>query len=109
MLAPEDEKDLQLVEVDMHRYLAFAEGFLENTRDELNTMEREYLPLSGAYMAFIMGVRFLTDHLQGDVYFKTSFPGENLQRAEEQFALFDTFAAARDEMLALATRVLTSR
>jgi thiamine kinase-like enzyme len=86
-LAAEDEADLQLVEIDLDRYKAYLSGYLDATKDLLTKEERTYLPLSGAYMAFIMGVRFLTDHLAGDVYYKTHFPEHNLQRAKCQLKL----------------------
>lgn len=58
------------------------------------------------YVALMLGVRFLTDHLAGDVYFKTSHPGQNLERAKEQFEIFDAFVSHAAEMREIATRVL---
>jgi Ser/Thr protein kinase RdoA (MazF antagonist) len=87
--APEDEQDLHLVALDRDRYRAFSSGYMEATSDTLSKIEKEYLPLSGAYMAFIMGVRFLTDHLNGNVYYKVHYPGHNLARAKNQLKLTD--------------------
>jgi hypothetical protein len=85
--AKEDEKDLNNIAVDLHRFEAFASGYLENTRNLLTSIEIDYLALSGPLFSYIMGVRFLTDHLNGDTYYKISFDGQNLQRAQSQFEL----------------------
>lgn len=86
-VAPEDEPDLGKVDIDLSRFEAFATGYLEATRDTLTATELKYLARSGALLSYLMGVRFLTDYLQRDVYYKTSFKGHNLQRAKSQLAL----------------------
>ena len=58
----------------------------------------EHLVAAPAYLAFMLGLRFLTDHLSGDVYFSVPEHGDNLQRAREQFALFHGFEANRSLM-----------
>lgn len=85
--AAEDEKDIDKIQVDLDRFRAFANGYLEVTRDILTPLEMEYLPLSGAMLAYIMGIRFLTDHLMGDVYYKIHHPQHNFQRARAQLTL----------------------
>lgn len=85
--APEDEPDLQKIQVDLERFQAFAEGYLAPSRDILSPLELKFLPLSGAMLAYIMGIRFLTDFLQGDVYYKTHFTDHNFQRATAQLDL----------------------
>ncbi len=84
---PEDEPDLNKIQIDSARFRAFAEGYLSQTASLLNPIEIQYLGLSGALMAYIMGVRFLTDYLMGDVYYKIHFPEHNLQRAISQLTL----------------------
>ncbi|MCP9236946.1 phosphotransferase enzyme family protein [Lewinella sp. JB7] len=91
--AGEDEADLSLVTVDLEKFRAFSAGYLEVTRDVLSATELRYLGLSGAYMTFIMGVRFLTDFLSGDVYYKISSPDHNLLRARNQLRLTQEFLA----------------
>ncbi|MFY0686536.1 MAG: aminoglycoside phosphotransferase family protein [Cyclobacteriaceae bacterium] len=95
---PEDEPDLQRVEVDPYRYQAFKEGFMEPTADWLTSYEQEYLPISGAYMSFIMSVRFLTDHINGNIYYKVNFPEQNLQRARCQLKLAEDFWKRRKDL-----------
>lgn len=85
--AEEDETDLSLVHFDMDKFEAFTSGFLEATRDILMPIEIEYLGISGALLAYIMGVRFLTDYLQGDVYYKIKHPHHNLDRSKVQLEL----------------------
>ena len=85
--AEEDEEDLNLVQFDMNKYEAFAAGYLETTRDILSLVEIQNLGISGALFAYIMGVRFLTDYISHDVYYKIGYPTQNINRARCQFEL----------------------
>ena len=85
--AAEDEMDLQLVTLDRNRFFAYKEGYLEGAKDELSISEIQFLPLSGAYMAFIMGLRMLTDFMEGNRYYKINYPNHNLDRCKNQFKL----------------------
>lgn len=84
MTADEDEKDLSLVMVDDKIYESFFNGYLDAAGMKLTHEELLSLPKAGAYMAFIMGVRFLTDFNNGDIYYKTRYPEHNLDRARCQ-------------------------
>jgi hypothetical protein len=64
---------------------ALAEGYLAEMGGELTGVERELLPMAGPVHTFEDGIRFLTDHLAGDVYFRVDRPGRNLARARTQF------------------------
>lgn len=85
--AAEDEPDPARVSCDMALLEAFARGFLEETGPHLTPREWETLSLAGKTMTFIIGLRFLTDYLQGDTYFKTHRPDHNRDRCRAQFAL----------------------
>ena len=85
--AAEDETDLTLVHVDPAMYRAFASGFLAACRDSLTPTEIETLPWGAKLMTLENAVRFLTDHLNGDVYFRIHRPGHNLDRCRAQLAL----------------------
>lgn len=85
--ADEHELDLQKVDVDLAMINAFAEGYIEPTKKLLSDEEMDILPKSGIYMSFIMGLRFLTDYLQGNKYYKVDFPDHNLHRARCQLHL----------------------
>ncbi len=83
----EDEKDLNKVNFDLDLFDIYAKGFLEGCGDTLTKAEIEYLPLGAKLMTLECGIRFLTDYLEGDVYFKTTRDGQNLDRARTQFKL----------------------
>ncbi len=85
--AAEDECDLSRVEVRLPIFEALVEGYLEYASGFLNEAERAHLVFAGRLMTYEVGIRFLTDFLQGDVYFKTKRPMHNLERARNQFAL----------------------
>lgn len=85
--ASEDETDLSGVFFRRENIAAFTRGFLDSLGGSLTERERELLPFSIKLMTLECGIRFLTDHIRGDVYFKTDHPGHNLARARNQFAL----------------------
>jgi len=85
--ALEDETDLNKVKFNFDHFRSFSEGFLEKSGDCLNEFEIKALPFSAKYMTFLIGLRFLTDYLNGDVYYKTLYDNHNLIRAKVQFKL----------------------
>lgn len=88
---PEDEKNLDLVYFKSNYYNAYKKGFLEALQDDLSTLELEHLPLGAKTMIFIMALRFLTDFLNGDIYYKTAYSTHNLVRSKNQFKLIESF------------------
>ncbi len=85
--ADEDEKDLSKVFFDMEKFKAFTKGYLMETKDKLTYSELSLMAYSVELMTYECGIRFLTDYLNGDVYFKTKYEDHNLDRARAQFAL----------------------
>lgn len=85
--AAEDETDLDKVWFDEACYEAFAKGYLSEVKDSLTPAELELLPLSVKLMTYECGIRFLTDYLNGDTYFKIHREHHNLDRARNQFKL----------------------
>ena len=85
--AAEDEADLTRIDVDPVLFEAIVRGYLETAGDMLNPTERAHLLAAGLTIVFEQGVRFLTDYLSGDVYYKIEHPEHNLQRCRAQFAL----------------------
>jgi aminoglycoside phosphotransferase (APT) family kinase protein len=83
----EDNPDASQMHVVLPYFRALVEGYLESAGSVLNAVERAHLGFAGKLLAFETGLRFLTDHLQGDVYFRIKRPGHNLDRARTQFAL----------------------
>lgn len=96
--AAEDERDLDLVNFNLGYYKAYVQGFLEEIGDSLTPLEKQYLPLAAKTMVFIMALRFLTDYLNNDIYYKTEYPEHNLNRSKNQFKLIDSLSGQFEEM-----------
>jgi aminoglycoside phosphotransferase (APT) family kinase protein len=96
--AAEDERDLARVEARLPFFEALVEGYVAATRSFLVPAESAHLAFSGRLITFEIGMRFLTDFIEGDVYFKTKRPGHNLERARNQFALLRSLEAQRATM-----------
>lgn len=96
--AAEDERDLSLVEIDLNLFDALARGFWREAGKFLTDQEKQLLPFSAKLMPLTIGVRFLTDHLSGDVYFKVNRPGQNLDRCRVQFRLIESIARNEDRL-----------
>ncbi len=94
----EDEADLTKVNIDLALFEAYARGYLGVVGKSLWPAETAHLAFSAKYMTYLIGLRFLTDHLNGDHYFKTGFPGHNLQRARAQFKLLQSMEEHFGEM-----------
>ncbi len=85
--AAEDETDLSLVRFDTVYFQALVEGYLSEAACFLTPEESELIAEAGRYMTQIMGLRFLTDYLEGDIYYKIGREGHNLDRCRNQIAL----------------------
>ena len=96
--APEDEKNLDLVYMNIDLFREFAKGYLTVAAKFLTEKELPTLAIGSALMTFECGIRFLTDYLQGDTYFKTSYEGQNLDRCRTQFKLVADMEGKMDEM-----------
>lgn len=86
---PEDSPDLDSLQLNFSYEKDFLSGYLEVANPWITDTERQLLSLSGPYMALIMGIRFLTDYLNGNVYFTCDYPTQNLVRARNQLALVE--------------------
>jgi len=98
--ANEDEPDLSKVSINMEYFKAFARGFLQETKEVLRPEEIKHLAFSARLMTFIIGLRFLTDYLNGDTYFKTAYEQHNLVRTRVQFRLLESMEGHATEMQA---------
>ncbi len=94
--ALEDEKDLSKMTIDLELFRIFTKGFMESC--DLTEAEIKALPLGAKIMTLECGVRFLTDHIDGDHYFTIHRPGQNLDRARTQFKLVAEMEAHWEEM-----------
>ncbi len=103
--APEDEKNLDLVQFSLPLYREYAEGFLSECGGNLNPHEIATLPEGAWAMTLECGVRFLTDYLQGDVYFRTHREGHNLDRCRTQFKLVAEMERHWEEMAEIISKL----
>ena len=101
----EDERDLTRVGVELPLFEALARGYLAETADFLTPTERRYLPFSGQLIAYELGLRFLTDHLEGDVYFKIRREGQNLDRCRAQFKMVESIQQHQEQMVRMVEEI----
>lgn len=87
--AAEDEQDLSKVSCDMDLYDIYAKGYIEGCGGKLTEREIDLMPMGAKAMTFECGMRFLTDYLQGDTYFKIHRENHNLDRCRTQFKLVE--------------------
>ena len=97
----EDEKDLSKVNFDIELYEVYTRGFLEGAQGSLTEGELEYLPWGARLMTLECGIRFLTDFLDGDHYFRIHYPEQNLDRCRTQFKLVKDMEEQFDAMAAV--------
>ena len=98
-LAAEDEVDASKAGLDLEMYQAYLRGYLE-TCPSLTAQELKRLPDGARLMTLECGLRFLTDYLQGDPYFATTRPGQNLDRCRTQMGLVQDMENQWDAMAA---------
>ena len=101
----EDETDLSKVNFDNGAFEAFAKGFCSETADSMTEMEKELLPFSVKLLTYECGIRFLTDYLEGDTYFKIHRPEHNIDRARNQFKLVADLDKKEEELLKIVKQL----
>ena len=103
--ATEDEADPGRVRVDLDVFRELARGFIQALKGGLDDAEIGLLAFAAKLLPYTIGLRFLGDHMSGDVYFKTAKPGHNLQRARAQFALLADMERHFSEMEDIISRL----
>ena len=103
--AVEDETDLSKVSLDLDLFALYAKGFIEGCNGSLTQTEIELLPVGAMMMTYECGIRFLTDYLEGDTYFKIHREHHNLDRARNQFALVADMERKYDQMMEIVKNV----
>jgi hypothetical protein len=94
----ENEKDLSKVFVDCEFFEAIVRGYMSQAKSFLVPREVELLPMAGTLITFESGLRFLTDYLNGDTYYKISYPDENLDRCRTQFRFVQDLETRASEL-----------
>jgi len=105
--AEEDERDLSKVEFDLVFFESLLEGYLSETLEFLTGEEISLLAESGRNITQIMGLRFLTDYLEGDHYYHTSRKEHNLDRSRNQIALIQSMDSKWEEALGIVKRLVS--
>lgn len=102
----EDDKDLDHVNFDMEIFKAFTEGYLKEASSFLTDVEIENLPYAAALFPYMQCVRFLTDYINGDTYYKIKYPEHNLVRTRAQFRLLQSVEDCMLQMQAFIDQCL---
>ena len=103
--AAEDEKDLSKVSLSLPLYREYTAGYLSTAGQSLTPTEVEYLPFSAKLMTFECGMRFLTDYLNGDTYFRIAYNDHNLDRCRTQFRLVEDMERKMEDMKAITQEI----
>lgn len=106
--APEDTQDLAQVKMRIDMFEALAGGYLSSAAKFLNETEIEYLPFSGQLITLEIAIRFMTDFLQGDVYFKTHRENHNLDRCRVQLTMFKSIRENEPQMRDFVQKTVAS-
>ena len=94
----EDDPDLDHIHFNMEIFEAFAKGYLEGTKSFLLPIEKEHLPYAATLFPYMQAVRFLTDYINGNTYYKIKYPIHNLVRTRAQWKLYEEAMAKKEEM-----------
>ena len=103
--ASEDENDLSRIKMDINLFKAYSEGYLSETVDTLNDVEKEFLAFAPKLITYTIAVRFLTDFIDGDNYFKIHHELHNLQRARAQLRLVMSMEEQYEEMKRIISKL----
>lgn len=101
MLSPvsEEEKDCKKIVVRDDFYQAIYNGYMDAMKDEMEEEEQQQFFFSGMYMIYMQGLRFLTDHINNDIYYGAAYPGHNFNRAANQFTLLQLLLERRQDLM----------
>ncbi len=100
----EDEQDLSKIHFDLDKFEAYTEAFLSEVKQSMTPKERELLPMSALLMSLECGIRFLADHLNGDIYFGIHRENHNLDRCRTQFKLVAEIEEKLEQMAQIAAK-----
>lgn len=95
---PEDGKNLEKMSIRMDVFIALANAYIGNFKTNITSLEKQSLIIGAQLLPFMVGVRFLTDYLNGDSYFQTKYSEHNLDRAKNQLHLYKLLKEKKDEL-----------
>ena len=102
--AAEDEKDLSKVVFDIRLFEEYTKGYLSAMGDSITKVEKDNLAFGAMLMTFECGMRFLTDYLDGDTYFRTKYADQNLNRTRTQFKLVSDLERLYEKMVQIVDK-----
>jgi Ser/Thr protein kinase RdoA (MazF antagonist) len=100
----EDDTDLSCVSINLSIFEAYTKGYLKTASEFLTELEKELLPLGAKLLTYMQTVRFLTDYIDGDKYYKIKSPKHNLERSLAQFKLLQSMEENFVKMQEIAKR-----
>jgi len=106
--AKEDETNLSKVQFHIGNFGAFTRGYLSQVKYIITGLEKEFMYLAPVLMTFIMGIRFLTDHFNGNIYYKVAYPEHNLHRCLVQKKLIALMEEHEPEMKSIINSSINS-
>ena len=105
--ARDDEKDLRKVSCDLNLYEQYARGYLKSCGDMLTKEELELLPFASLIITAEDGIRFLADHINGDIYYNVFYPNQNLDRARTQLKLLEDMEKKLGDIRGILKKIYT--
>ena len=102
----EDDPNFKQVKIDLNKFESFSKGFVGEIKGLLTDVEKQTLVLGAFTMTVEVAVRFLTDYILGDVYFRNIYPGHNVDRTKNQIALAQDMLVNFDKMQEILQRYL---
>lgn len=104
----EDEKDLSKVHFNIQAFEAFTKGYITQVNSIITQLEIENLHLAPILMTYIIGIRFLTDYLNGDTYYKVAYPEHNINRCRVQKKLIESIEHQNSNIINIINKTLVS-
>lgn len=101
--ASEEETDMQKISINQEFFASIYKGYMWEMGDVLTTKEKDYFFFAGKMMIYMQALRFLTDHLNNDIYYGIRYPGHNLMRAKNQFTLLNNYIEAEPRLRQVIT------
>jgi hypothetical protein len=105
-IAAEDENDLSKIKMDIDLFGAYARGYLSETNNTLNSIEKEYLAFAPLLMTYEQALRFLTDYVDGDKYYRVHHKHHNIQRTRAQIRLLESMEEQYSEMQKIISKLV---
>jgi hypothetical protein len=96
--ANEEEQDISKVYIREDVFAAICEGYLSEMGSVLNNTEKDHFIFSGKFMIYMQALRFLTDFLNGDIYYEIKYPDHNFVRAKNQFKLLNEYIGSEKKL-----------